>query len=69
MSRPDIAGLRKLYEQMEHQCWVHHVADAATKKLVTTRLSQPVAPLSRAERLSEVCGTPLDGSIFGSPMP
>jgi len=54
---------------MEHQGWVHHVADAATKKLVTTRLSQPVAPLSRAERLSEVCGTPLDGSIFGSPMP
>jgi len=44
---------------MEHQGWVHHVADAATKKLVTTRLSQPVAPLSRAERLSEVCGTPL----------
>ena len=67
MSRADIAGLRKLYERMEHQGWVHHVADAATRKLVTTRLSQPIAPLSRAERLSQVRGTPFDGSIFGSP--
>jgi hypothetical protein len=52
---------------MEHQGWVHHVADAATRKLVTTRLSQAVAPLSRAERLSQVRGTPFEGSIFGSP--
>src|SRR5262249_18018897 len=67
MSRADIARLRKLYERMEHQGWVHHVADAATGKLLTTRLSQPVAPLSRAERLSQVLGTPFDRSIFGSP--
>jgi hypothetical protein len=67
MSRADIASLRKLYERMEHQGWAHHVADAATGKLVTTRLSQPLAPLSRAERLSQVLGTPFDRSIFGSP--
>jgi hypothetical protein len=67
MSSADIARLRKLYERMEHQGWVHHVADAATRKLVTTRLSQPVAPLSRAERLSQVTGAPFDRSCFGSP--
>jgi len=67
MSRADIARLRKLYERMEHQGWVHHVADAATGKLLTTPLSQPVAPLSRAERISQVLATPFDRSIFGSP--
>jgi hypothetical protein len=68
VSGADIASLRKVYERMEHPGWVHHVADAATGKLVTTRLSQPLAPLSRAERLSQVRGIPVDATIFGSPI-
>lgn len=58
--------LRELAELKEHQSWVHHVADAATGKLVTTQLSRPVSPLSRAERLSQL-GHQFDPGIFGAP--
>ena len=36
------------------QGWVHHMADAATGKLLTTQLDRPVTPLSRAVRLSQL---------------
>jgi hypothetical protein len=49
---------RKLAELKEPQGWVHHVADAETGKLLTTRLDRPVTPLSRAERLSRVIYPP-----------
>jgi hypothetical protein len=49
-----VSFLRKLTELKDPQGWVHHVADAATGKLLTTRLDRPVTPLSRAERLSQL---------------
>ena len=67
MSTTDLPSLRERDELMEHPSWVHHVADAATGKLVTTRLTHPVTPLSRAERLSQLLGTQFDRSIFGPP--
>jgi hypothetical protein len=63
--RPDLI-LRKLAELKEREGWAHHVADAATGKLITTRLRRPVAPLTRAERLSRL-GHQFDPSIFGTP--
>jgi hypothetical protein len=57
---------RNLAELMELPGWVHHVADAATGKLLTTRLRRPVTPLSRAKRLSQL-GHQFDPSIFGTP--
>jgi hypothetical protein len=57
---------RKLVELQEHQSWMHHVADAATGKLLTTQLRRPVTPLSRAQRLSRL-GHQFDPSIFGTP--
>jgi hypothetical protein len=62
----DSSILRKLAELKERQGWVHHVADAATGKLLTTRLRRPVAPLSRAARLSRL-GHQFDPSTFGTP--
>jgi hypothetical protein len=64
--RPDSLILRKLAELKEREGWAHHVADAATGKLLTTRLRRPVAPLTRAERLSRL-GHQFDPSIFGTP--
>jgi hypothetical protein len=61
--RPPIR--RELNQLMERPGWVHHVADAATGELLTTQLPQPVAPLSRAERLSRL-GHQFDPSIFGA---
>jgi hypothetical protein len=61
-----VAILRKLAELKERQGWAHHVADAATGNLHTTELSQPITPLSRAERLSQL-GHRFDRSIFGTP--
>jgi hypothetical protein len=58
--------LRKLAELKQHQGWVHHVADAATGKLLTTQLDRPVEPLSRAERLSRL-GHQFYPPIFGAP--
>jgi hypothetical protein len=49
-----VSFLRKLTELKDPQGWVHHVADAATGKLLTTQLDRPVTPLSRAERLSQL---------------
>jgi hypothetical protein len=46
--------LRKLAEVKEPKGWVHHVADAATGKLLTTQSDRPITPLSRAERLSRL---------------
>jgi hypothetical protein len=63
-----VAILRKLAELKERQGWAHHVADAATGNLHTTELSQPITPLSRAERLSQL-GHRFDRSIFGTPTP
>jgi hypothetical protein len=63
---PDSSILRKLAELKERQGWAHHVADAATGELLTTQLPQPVAPLSRVERLSRL-GHQFDPSIFGAP--
>jgi hypothetical protein len=62
----DSSIFRKLAERREPQGWVHHVADAATGELLTTQLPQPLAPLSRAERLSRL-GHHIDPSIFGAP--
>jgi hypothetical protein len=62
----DSSMLRKLAELKEGQGWAHHVADAATGELLTTQLPQPVAPLSRVERLSRL-GHQFDPSIFGAP--
>ena len=64
--RPESSILRKLAELKERQGWAHHVADAATGELLTTQLAQPVAPLSRVERLSRL-GHQFDPSIFGAP--
>jgi hypothetical protein len=58
--------LRKLAELKEPQGWVHHVADAATGKLLTTQLDRPLTPLSRAERLSRL-GPQFYPPIFGAP--
>jgi hypothetical protein len=49
-----VSFFRKLAEVKEPKGWVHHVADAATGKLLTTQLDRPVTPLSRAERLSRL---------------
>ena len=49
--RAETAILRKLAELKEREGWAHHVADAATGKLITTRLRRPLAPLTRAERV------------------
>ena len=57
---------RKIAELKERPGWVHHVADAATGKLLTTQLRRPVTPLSRAQRLSRL-GHQFDTSIFGTP--
>jgi hypothetical protein len=50
---------------MERPGWVHHVGDAVTGELLTTQLPQPLARLSRAERLSRL-GHQFDPSIFGT---
>jgi hypothetical protein len=63
--RPDSSIRREIEELMERPGWVHHVADAATGELLTTQLPQPLAPLSRAERLSRL-GHQFDTSIFGA---
>jgi hypothetical protein len=55
---------RELNELAERQGFVHHVADAASGRIVTTMLDRPPAPLSRAERLSRL-GHPFDPSILG----
>jgi hypothetical protein len=65
--RPESSILRKLAELKERQSWAHDVADAATGELLTTQLARPVAPLSRAERLSRVVGHQFDPPIFGAP--
>jgi hypothetical protein len=49
-----VSFLRKLTELKEPRGWVHHVADAATGKLLTMQLDQPVTSQSRAERLSQL---------------
>ena len=64
--RRDGSIRRNLAELAERQGWVHHVADAASGKVITTPLDRPVAPLSRTERLSRL-GQPFDPSIFGGP--
>jgi hypothetical protein len=59
---------RRLLELAEDQRWVHHVADLDTGETATTTLDRPVAPLSRAARLSGVAGGRFDPTtIFGTP--
>ena len=65
-SKDNAAIRREMAELQEHQDWVHHVADAATGKVLTTQLDHPVSPVSRAQRLSQL-GDQFDFSIFGTP--
>jgi hypothetical protein len=65
-SKDNAAIHREMAELQEHQGWVHHVADAATGKVLTTQLDHPVSPVSRAQRLSQL-GDQFDFSIFGMP--
>jgi hypothetical protein len=55
---------RQLHELVETQRWMHHVGDLDGRKLMTFPLDRPLAPLSRAERLSRL-GPRFDPSIFG----
>jgi hypothetical protein len=57
---------KRLDEFEEAQKWAHHVADLSTRKVQTTTLSRPVAPLTRARRLSQL-GLHLDTTIFNGP--
>jgi len=57
---------RRLYELEETQGWVHHVADLNSGEVLTTPLDRPLAPLSRAERLSQL-GHPIDPIVLGGP--
>jgi hypothetical protein len=61
-----VRARRRLYELQETQGWVHHVADLNTGKVLTTPLDRPIAPLSRAERLSQL-GHPIDPTGLGGP--
>jgi hypothetical protein len=58
--------VRQLAELKEAKAWVHHVADAATGRLLTTKLDRPPTPISRAERLSQL-GYRFYPPIFGAP--
>jgi hypothetical protein len=64
--REEAARRRRRDEMAETKQWVHHVADLATGQVLTTVLDRPVAPISRAERLSRL-GQVVDTSIFGGP--
>jgi hypothetical protein len=57
---------RRLDEFAETQQWVHHVGDLGSGELLTTLLERPVAPLSRAQRLSRFWPN-VDPDIFGRP--
>jgi len=48
------------------QRWVHHVADLDSGRMLSTPLDRPLAPRSRAERLSRL-GHVFDPTIFGGP--
>ena len=60
------ARQRALLEHAETQRWVHHVADLDTGTVLTTTLDRPLAPVSRAQRLSGL-GHAFD-TIFGAPL-
>ncbi len=71
MDTPSIKDLRRrLNEAEETQGWIHHVADLKSGKLLTFPLDRPIAPTSRAERLSHL-GFRFDpsgiGGVFGGP--
>jgi hypothetical protein len=59
-------AMRRRLELAETQRWVHHVADLDSGDVVTTPLDRPVAPLSRAERLSQL-GHRINPGVFGGP--
>jgi hypothetical protein len=74
MDTPDVDAVaqgeralrRRLHELEETQRWVHHVGDLGSGAVSTAVLDRPLAPLSRAERLSRL-GRPIDPSIFAGP--
>jgi hypothetical protein len=57
---------RRLYEVEETKLWAHHFIDLNSGEVLTSRLDRPIAPLSRAERLSRL-GHAIDTSIFDGP--
>jgi hypothetical protein len=57
---------RQLDEHEERQKWAHHVVDLRTGRVETSLLDRPVAPLSRARRLSRLAPH-IDTSIFDGP--
>ena len=57
---------RQLDEYEDTQKWAHHVADLGARKVRTSTASRPVAPLTRARRLSQL-GLHLDTTIFNGP--
>ena len=56
----------RLHELAETQRWVHDVVNLNTGQMQTFPLDRPLAPLSRAQRLSQL-GHRVDASIFGWP--
>jgi hypothetical protein len=58
--------LGQLGELKEPKAWVHHAANAATGRLLTTQLDRPPTPISRAERLCQL-GDRFYPPIFGAP--
>ena len=62
LARRDDLIRRQMAERTERQGWVHHVVDGDTGEVLTTPLKRPLAPLSRAERLTRLGhGVPLPG--------
>jgi hypothetical protein len=70
MDPPEVNEVRSLRHQLneliETQRWVHHVADLNSGEVLSFPLDRPIAPLSRAQRLSRLEHL-IDTSIFGGP--
>lgn len=67
MTERDAAALRRWQAELaESQGWAHHAANLDRGQLETFALDRPLAPASRAQRLSRL-GHHFDSSIFGGP--